>query len=93
MSFFGRTVAAIVATAMLGSAAFAAETVRPSSSLSAVGTPVAPLSVPVGTRIGSRVGNDNGLLGAPLLIFFLGAVVVTIGTVIIVNNSDNPHSP
>jgi hypothetical protein len=37
-------------------------------------------------------GEQSDLLGAPLLIAFLGAVAVTIGTIVIVNNGDSSPS-
>ena len=53
----------------------------------------APLSAAAGSRLGApvRVGktvdNKQNLLGAPLFIAFLGAVAITIGTIIIINNN------
>ena len=41
-------------------------------------------------RAGKRVsGGQSSLLGAPLFLLFLGAVAVTIGTIIIVNHNNS----
>lgn len=69
----------------------AAPAVRPSViQLPAGATARGPVAM--GTRLGRPIRTENNLLGAPLFLVFLGAVAVTIGTVVIVNNS-NPSSP
>ena len=45
-------------------------------------------------RAGRGMESSNQLLGAPLFLLFLGAVAVTIGTIIVVNNGGgSPTSP
>ena len=93
MSAFKRTLAASIAIAMISSSAVAAgEAVRPSMSLVASsGQAVAPLRA--GARLGGSVDKKNDLLGAPLFLIFLGAVAITIGTIVIINNNNGNGSP
>ena len=53
-----------------------------------------PLSAPAGARQGAAVKADNDLLGAPLFLVFLGALGITITTIIIVDHHHHgPKSP
>lgn len=38
-----------------------------------------------------QMGDDSQLLGAPLFLIFLGAVVITIGTIIIIHNNNGSN--
>ena len=97
MKTMKRAAAALVAASMLSSPVLAASAVRPAmASLPAVGgtagsgSPLGP-QFASGMRAGSHVGKSSQLLGAPLFLVFLGAVAVTIGTIVIVNhNSSSP---
>ena len=40
-------------------------------------------------RAAKQMDEQNDLLGAPLFLLFLGAVAITVGTIIIVNNTSN----
>ncbi len=79
-----RKIMSIVAGAALAvpSLAGAADVSRPTAVSYA-----APTKIVSGTRVGHRVDDKSQLLGAPLFLFFLGAVAVTIGTIVIVNNN------
>ena len=91
MGMFNKLVAGSVAAMMVASPVLAAAPLRPSdislSSLQGVNMSVKP-----GARVGKKVGEKNDLLGAPLFLIFLGAVAITVGTIVIVNN-DNSSSP
>ena len=93
MGILKQALAGSVAIAMVSSSALAAEAIRPSGSLAAAGTPIA-MPVQAGMRVGGKVDQKNNLLGGPLFLAFLGAVVITITTIIIINShNDNPKSP
>ena len=82
----GATLAALLVTSPVLAAA--GDTVRAAdTAVSTVAPAGAGKAMRAGTRVGSQVGQKNALLGAPLFLAFLGAVAVTIGTIIIVNNN------
>ena len=91
MKFFKQAMAVSVAATMLGSSVLAAEAIRPTAPMavgSRLGTPVAS-----GARVGAKVDRSNDLFGAPLFLVFLGAVAITVGTIVVVdNNNDDPAS-
>lgn len=94
MSIFKGAVSATLMLAMASTSALAAgEAIRPSMSLASPGTRLALPAAKTGTRLGGHVGEQTNLFGAPLFLLFLGAVTITIGTIIIVNNNNNPTSP
>jgi hypothetical protein len=83
MAGVSKFVLAAAAASLIGSPVLAASTpVRPAALSQSVGT---RLGAPV--RVGRTVEEKQSLLGAPLLIAFLGAVAVTVGTIVIVNNN------
>ena len=86
----GASVAAmLVATPVMASAG---EAIRSADTSVSTAVPAgASAVVKAGTRVGGQVSDKNSLLGAPLFLLFLGAVAITIGTIIIVNN--NGSSP
>lgn len=74
-----------VAGLLFSSVAVAAPTTRSASALPAVTGQLAPVS----TRALPRSSSRSNLVGTPLIIAIIGAVAITIGTVIIVNNKNN----
>lgn len=89
MNFIKRAVATSLVIAMASSSAFAAGEVRASTSAA---MPSVQLAVPLkaGTRVGKSVSKKNELFGAPLFLAFLGAVAITIGTIVVVDNGSSP---
>ena len=84
----GASVAAMLVTTPVMAAS--GEAIRSANTSVSTATPSgANAGVRSGTRVGSQVGEKNSLLGAPLFLAFLGAVVITIGTIIIINNNGN----
>ena len=84
----GATVAAMLVTTPVIAAS--GEAIRAADTQVSTSAPVGASSVVrSGARVGSHVDDKNSLLGAPLFLAFLGAVAVTIGTIIIVNNNGN----
>jgi hypothetical protein len=80
----------LAAMAVLPLASVQAQSVRPGI----VALPVAGKSVIVssGVRTGAPVKKTNDLLGLPVVFLALGAVAITIGTIVIVDNG-NSSSP
>lgn len=90
MSFPNRMAGLAAAAALLTvSTAASADVTRASSSVPRVSAAYAAQTTRIGERQTRRVKGDERLLGAPLFLLFLGAAVVTIGTIIIVNNNDS----
>ncbi len=86
----GATVATMLVTAPVMAAS--GEAIRSANTTVSTSAPAgATAIVRSGARVGSQVDQKNSLLGAPLFLAFLGAVAITIGTIIIVNN--NGSSP
>lgn len=75
-----------MAALMFGSVAAQAD-VRPGTALGTHAPAVGPI------RASRATGPQEALLGAPLFLIFMGAVTITIGTIVVVNTFDNPHSP
>lgn len=64
------------------------EAIRAANTGVSIAAPVgASAVVRSGARVGGQVERKNSLLGAPLFFAFMGAVAVTIGTVIVVNDN------
>lgn len=87
-----RIIGASVAAMLVTSPVLAAsgEAVRAANTSVSTAVPAgASAMVRSGARVGSPVGEKNALLGTPLFLAFLGAVAVTIGTVVVVNNNGN----
>ena len=90
MKFLNAATAAAIAVALPTVAVQAAD-VRPGMvSMPSISAPTGQLAM--GTRVGQSSRKGQSLLGAPLIVYFLGAVFITIGTIIIVNNG-NGTSP
>jgi hypothetical protein len=89
MNLFKQALATSLVLAMASSSAIAAGEVRASTSAA---MPSLQLAAPLkaGTRVGKGVAKKNDLLGAPLFLVFLGAVAVTIGTIVVVDNGSSP---
>lgn len=82
----GTSLAAMLVTTPVMAAS--GEAVRAATTSVSLAAPVGASSVVrSGARVGSQVDRKNSLLGAPLFLAFLGAVAITIGTIIIVNNN------
>ncbi|MDB5662285.1 MAG: hypothetical protein JWM38_2223 [Sphingomonas bacterium] len=89
MKFAKRVMGVAAAVGMLtSSAAMAQSTTRAAGSLPVL---TSPLKFGSGVRTSKKVAQSSSLLGAPLFIIFLGALV-TIGTLIVVvdNGNDSP---
>jgi len=84
----GKTISSIgvVAGLLLGNVASAAPATRSGSALPAVTGQTAPA---IASRALPRSSSRSNLVGTPLFIAFLGAVAITIGTIVIVNNDNN----
>lgn len=86
----GASVAAMLVTTPVMAAS--GDSIRSANTFVSTSVPAgASAVVRSGARVGSQVGDKNSLLGAPLFLIFLGAVAVTIGTIVIINN--NGSSP
>ena len=83
-----KTIAALATAASIftTTTAMAADATRSVSALPRVAG-VAP--VMTGLRASKRTAAQNNLLAGPLFIAFLGAVAVTISTIVIVNNNND----
>lgn len=93
-----------MARKLVGLAALAATLAASTASVPAMARDVRPTAATVVDataskvltvgRAGAKRGQESNLFGAPLLIVLLGAVAVTIGTIVIVDNDDDePTSP
>lgn len=85
----GRTsLAATALAAMLfGSVAAEAAPIRPG-----ITSAIQSATITGKIRASQPTRRDQHLLGAPLFLVFLGAVAITVGTIVIVNNNDNGGS-
>ena len=89
-----RVMGALAAGALALSTTVAqAETIRAGASLPNVTAANSGLlSQPAAKRASAKASDESNLLGTPLFLALLGAVAVTGGTIIIVNNNGNGNS-